>query len=112
MSYFPLPSKPFKPGFKSSHLLRLSQRYFTERRVYRSWYPSTLYLVDLGGLEPPSEQHILGHAKILVVNVKMISQNIQFRVSRTLSVIFILLSWVANPFKLYKYIRLRFRYFK
>jgi len=56
--------------------------------------------VDLGGVEPPSEQHILRHAKILLVNVKMISQNIRFKAISRLSETFSLLSWVANPLKL------------
>jgi hypothetical protein len=56
--------------------------------------------VDPGGIEPPSEQCILGHAKILLVNVKMISQNIRFKAIFSHSDAFSLLLWVANPFKL------------
>ena len=64
MSYFPLLSNPFKPEYIS--------------------------FVDLGGIEPPSKQHILGHAKILfdvmlsnhatsLVNPMMISHRIRFK---------------------------------
>ena len=56
--------------------------------------------VDLGGVEPPSEQLILRHAKILVVNVLMISQNIRFKAILSHSDAFSLLLWVANPLKL------------
>ena len=58
-----------------------------------------VYFVDLGGFEPPSEQLILRHAKILVVNVVMISQNIRFKAVLRRSETFSLLSWVANPLK-------------
>ena len=56
--------------------------------------------MDLGGVEPPSEQLILGHAKILFVNVKMISQNIRFKAILSHFKTFSLLLWVANPLKL------------
>ena len=49
---------------KSPHLLRLSRRYFIWRRVHRGMTVCGICLVDLGGIEPPSEQLILGHAKI------------------------------------------------
>ncbi len=55
--------------------------------------------MDLGGFEPPSEQLILGHAKILLVNVVMISQNIRFKAVFSHSETFSLLLWVANPLK-------------
>ena len=55
--------------------------------------------MDLGGVEPPSEQLILRHAKILLVNVKMISQNIRFKAIYKLSDAFSMLLWVANPLK-------------
>ena len=40
------------------------------------------------------------HAKILVVNVVMISQNIRFKAILSRSKTFSLLLWVANPLKL------------
>ena len=56
-------------------------------------------VVDLGGIEPPSEQLILGHAKILVVNSVMISHRIRLsHITASLSR-FLPLSWVANPLK-------------
>ena len=55
--------------------------------------------VDLGGIEPPSEQHILGHAKILFVNSTMISRRIRFKAISGLSDAFSMLLWVANPLK-------------
>ena len=55
--------------------------------------------VDLGGIEPPSEQHILGHAKILFVNSTMISRRILFKAISGLSDAFSMLLWVANPLK-------------
>ena len=55
--------------------------------------------MDLGGIEPPSEQHILGHAKILFVNSTMISRRILFKAISGLSDAFSMLSWVANPLK-------------
>ena len=53
--------------------------------------------MDLGGIEPPSEQHILGHAKISLVNLTMISCKIRFKAIYSLSDAFFILSWVANP---------------
>ena len=58
-----------------------------------------VYFVDLGGIEPPSEQLILGHAKILVVNSVMISHRIRFKPYYSLSKPLFPLSWVANPLK-------------
>lgn len=55
--------------------------------------------VDLGGIEPPSKQLLLRHAKILVVNVLEISQNIRFKAIFSLSAAFSILLWVAIPLK-------------
>ena len=55
--------------------------------------------VDLAGVEPASKQLLLRHAKILVVNVVEISQNIRFKAIFSPSVAFSILSWVAIPLK-------------
>ena len=55
--------------------------------------------VDLGGIEPPSEQLILWHAKILLVNSTMISRRIRFKAISGFSDAFSMLLWVANPLK-------------
>ena len=46
------------------------------------------------------QQFILGHAKILFVNVLMIGQNIRFKAILSHFETFFLLLWVANPLKL------------
>ena len=55
--------------------------------------------VDLEGVEPSSEQLILRHAKILFVNVLMISQNTRFKAILSHSDAFSTLLWVAGPLK-------------
>ena len=55
--------------------------------------------MDLEGVEPSSEQLISSHAKILVVNVSMISQNIRFKAILSHSDAFSILLWVAIPLK-------------
>ena len=59
----------------------------------------TVIIVDLEGFEPSSKQLLLRHAKILVVNVVEISQNIRFKAIFSLSDAFSILSWVAIPLK-------------
>ena len=61
MSYFPLPSKPFKP------VRQLFPHVAGKNTSSTGWYSAAEKprLVDLGGVEPPSEQFILRHAKIL-----------------------------------------------
>ena len=66
--------------------------YFIRRRVHRS-------NSGPGGIRTLVQQLILGHAKILVVNVVMISQNIRFKAVFSHSETFSLLLWVANPLK-------------
>ncbi len=55
--------------------------------------------MDLEGVEPSSEQLILRHAKILFVNVLMISQNIRFKAILSHSDAFSIFLWVADPLK-------------
>jgi hypothetical protein len=97
MSYFLLPSKPVKP------VRQLFPHVAGKNTSSTGWYGAAekpRLLVDLGGVEPPSEQLILGHAKILVVNVLMIGQNTRFKAISRLSDAFSLLLWVANSLKL------------
>ena len=71
-----------------------SFRVSTLRIIY-----TNLDLVDLRGFEPLSEQHILGHAKILFVNVLMISQNIRFKAILKPSKAFYRSLWLAIPLR-------------
>lgn len=63
MSYFLLPSKPVRPKREASHLFDGSP-YSTN--------------VDLGGVEPPSEQFILGHAKISFADIHLTNHAIVY----------------------------------
>ena len=90
MSYFPPLSNPVRPKFQASYTLVPGNQVKTIQHM--NW-------VDLGGVEPPSKQLLLRHAKILVVNVLGISQNIRFKAIFSLSDAFSTLLWVAIPLK-------------
>ena len=65
MTYFPLPSKPSKPelGLFPHFVGKIMHSPSRAHTEFALPYQNPRR-VDLGGFEPPSEQHRLGHAKI------------------------------------------------
>ena len=102
MSYFPLLSNPVRPVLDAFYFgCTLSCR---GNLAYAEKHPKTsstktVIIVDLEGFELSSKQLLLRHAKILVVNVLEISQNIRFKAIFSLFDAFSILSWVAIPLK-------------
>jgi len=88
MSYFPLLSNPIKPKFQASYTLVPGNQVKTIP-AYELGGP--------GGIRTLVQQLILGHAKISLVNLTMISCKIRFKAIYSLSDAFSILSWVANP---------------